>query len=44
MKQVLVIGAGRSATSLINYLLEKAEIYNWHITVADASLETPNIL
>lgn len=39
MKQVLVIGAGRSATSLIHYLLEKAETYNWHITVADASLE-----
>ena len=43
MKQVLVIGAGRSATSLINYLLEKAEIYNWHITVADASLELAQI-
>ncbi len=39
MKQVLIIGAGRSASSLINYLLEKAELYNWHVTVADASVE-----
>lgn len=39
MKRVLVIGAGRSATSLIDYLLEKAEKYDWFITVADASLE-----
>lgn len=39
MKRVLVIGAGRSATSLINYLLEQAERYNWQVTVADISLE-----
>jgi saccharopine dehydrogenase-like NADP-dependent oxidoreductase len=35
MKQVLVLGAGRSATSLINYLLDHAEAENWSITVAD---------
>jgi saccharopine dehydrogenase (NADP+, L-glutamate forming) len=39
MKQVLVFGAGRSASSLIHYLLEKAAVYDWHITVADASAE-----
>ncbi len=39
MKQVLVFGAGRSATSLIQYLLSKATTYNWHITVADSSIE-----
>lgn len=38
MKNVLIIGAGRSATSLIQYLLEKADIYDWHITVTDMSL------
>ena len=39
MKKVLIIGAGRSATSLIHYLLNQAETYDWHITVADMSLE-----
>lgn len=36
MKKILVIGAGRSAIVLIDYLLENAEAENWHITVADA--------
>lgn len=36
MKKILVIGAGRSAIVLIDYLLENAEVENWHITVADA--------
>lgn len=40
MKQVLVFGAGRSASSLINYLLDNSEIFDWYVTVADASLET----
>lgn len=39
MKKILIIGAGRSATSLIHYLLEQAEIHNWQITVADADLQ-----
>lgn len=38
MKNVLIIGAGRSATSLIQYLLNQAEVYDWHITVTDMSL------
>ncbi len=36
MKNVLIIGAGRSSTALINYLLKQAEKYGWFITVADA--------
>ena len=36
LKSVLVIGAGRSATDLINYTLAKAKEYGWFVTVADA--------
>jgi saccharopine dehydrogenase-like NADP-dependent oxidoreductase len=39
MKKVLVVGAGRTSTSLISYLIKKAEEQNWHITVADQSLK-----
>lgn len=35
MKEILVLGAGLSTTSLIQYLLQNAEKYDWHITVAD---------
>ncbi|MBX3165695.1 MAG: saccharopine dehydrogenase NADP-binding domain-containing protein, partial [Bacteroidetes bacterium] len=35
MTKILIIGAGRSATSLIEYLLQHALIHNWQITVAD---------
>ncbi len=36
MANILIIGAGRSATSLIDYLLKKSGEFNWKITVADA--------
>lgn len=39
MKQILLIGAGRSATTLISYLLDHAAEYGWHLTVGDLSLE-----
>lgn len=35
MTKILVIGAGRSAISLINYLVAHAEQLHWEITVAD---------
>jgi saccharopine dehydrogenase-like NADP-dependent oxidoreductase len=38
-KKVLVLGAGLSTPSLINYLLEKAEKYDWEIIVGDISKE-----
>ncbi len=38
MKQILVMGAGKSSTALITYLLQKASLFQWHITVADADL------
>lgn len=38
-KNILIIGAGRSSSSLIKYLLEEASKHNWHVKVADMSLE-----
>ena len=38
MRRILIIGAGRSASSLIRYLLLKSESENLHIVVADLSL------
>jgi saccharopine dehydrogenase-like NADP-dependent oxidoreductase len=38
MRKILVIGAGRSSSSLITYLLNKSAVENLHITVADVSL------
>lgn len=38
-KEILIIGAGRSSSSLIKYLLEKSTIENLHLTIGDLSLE-----
>ena len=38
MQHILVIGAGRSATSLIEYLLDQSSTQQWKVTVADLSL------
>lgn len=38
MTRILIIGAGRSATSLIDYLLNHSGRYGWTITVADMDL------
>jgi saccharopine dehydrogenase-like NADP-dependent oxidoreductase len=39
MKNILIIGAGRSATILIDYLLDKSESEDLNITIADLSAE-----
>ena len=39
MKKILVLGAGLSTYSLIDYLLVNAAEYDWHITVADINEE-----
>ena len=39
MRHILIIGAGRSASSLINYLQDKSEQEQLHLTIADISLE-----
>src|SRR5688500_10162025 len=37
MKTILVLGAGRSSSSLINYLLKNAPANDWHVRVGDFS-------
>jgi saccharopine dehydrogenase-like NADP-dependent oxidoreductase len=39
MNKILIIGAGRSTSSLISYLLKQADKYKWQITVADNNLQ-----
>ncbi|MCH2198965.1 MAG: saccharopine dehydrogenase NADP-binding domain-containing protein [Flavobacteriales bacterium] len=38
MKKILVIGAGRSSSSLVKYLLDNAEAQDWKVTLADRDL------
>ena len=42
MKKILVIGSGRSSTSLIKYLLDNSTSENWKITIVDFNLELAN--
>lgn len=37
MSKILIIGAGRSSSSLIDYLLSNAKEHAWHVTIADAN-------
>ena len=39
MRNILIIGAGRSATSLIQYLIKHSEEQKLHLFIADLSLE-----
>src|SRR5688572_15270536 len=39
MKQILLFGAGKSATVLIDYLISHAKNELWHLVVADANLQ-----
>jgi len=39
MKHILLFGAGKSATVLIDYLLSHGETEQWRLTVADANLQ-----
>ncbi|MGZ3958455.1 MAG: saccharopine dehydrogenase NADP-binding domain-containing protein, partial [Flavisolibacter sp.] len=38
MKKILLFGAGKSATVLIQYLLDNAAKEQWQLTIADADL------
>ncbi len=40
MRNILIIGAGRSATCLIRYLLKKSKSENLFVTIGDISLES----
>jgi saccharopine dehydrogenase-like NADP-dependent oxidoreductase len=39
MRKILIIGAGKSSISLIDYLVEHAAAQNWELTVADITAE-----
>lgn len=39
MKQILILGAGRSSSSLIKALIADAENNDWHVIVGDVNLE-----
>ena len=39
MRNILIIGAGRSATSLIKYLLDKSATENLFLTIGDINIE-----
>lgn len=43
MRKILIIGAGRSASTLIEYLLNKSSEENLKITIADLSIETAEL-
>lgn len=40
MKQILVIGAGLSSSTLIKYLLENSEAFDWKITLGDKDCDS----
>ncbi|WP_181305740.1 saccharopine dehydrogenase family protein [Rufibacter sp. XAAS-G3-1] len=39
MKKILLLGAGRSATVLIDYLLANAPVYGWQISIGDVAVD-----
>lgn len=39
MKNILLFGAGKSASVLIEYLIENAAENNWHVTIADTDIK-----
>ncbi|MBD1397917.1 saccharopine dehydrogenase NADP-binding domain-containing protein [Pontibacter sp. JH31] len=39
MKRILLLGAGRSASSLIQYLLQNAPAENWQVTIGDIQVD-----
>lgn len=40
MQNILIIGAGKSSSSLISYMLDNAVVYKWKVIVGDLSIET----
>ncbi|MBU3714963.1 MAG: hypothetical protein FGM46_08440, partial [Ferruginibacter sp.] len=39
LKNILLLGAGKSATVLIDYLIQEAYTEDWYVIVADANKE-----
>ncbi|NDB53603.1 MAG: saccharopine dehydrogenase, partial [Chitinophagaceae bacterium] len=43
MKTILILGAGKSATVLIEFLLSQAPQFSWKVQVADANLSAAKL-
>jgi saccharopine dehydrogenase (NADP+, L-glutamate forming) len=43
MNKILIIGAGRSTSSLISYLLKQSVANHWQVTVADSNIQLAEI-
>lgn len=43
MQHILILGAGLSASSLIKYLLDHSEEYDWQVRLGDLSVETAKL-
>ena len=43
MKNILIIGAGMSSSSLIRYLLDNSTAYNWKVKVVDQNIDLVKI-
>ncbi len=39
MKRILILGAGLSSSSLIKYLLDHSDTYDWKVVICDSSVE-----
>lgn len=39
MKNILIVGAGRSSSSLIGYAIQQADQHGWKVTVGDLAIE-----
>jgi saccharopine dehydrogenase-like NADP-dependent oxidoreductase len=39
MRSILILGAGRSSSALIDYILEQSIKFDWKVTVGDVSIE-----
>jgi len=44
MQKILILGAGRSSVSLLDYLINKSSIYDWKLTIADANTSSAKSL
>ena len=39
MKRIVIFGAGKSATCLIDYLVKESALQSWELILADSNLE-----
>jgi saccharopine dehydrogenase-like NADP-dependent oxidoreductase len=44
MRKILIIGAGKSSSHLIKYLLDKSDSENLHITIGDLNIDNAKLL